>query len=338
MAVAELQRLSGLTPDWDWAACAVVARDWSYLDPVRSLCELEGIPVEMANEDFSGFWHLRETRALRDWLGERGSRLVRSGEVADWLERQTGGPWIELLKAAAAEYEMETGGVETSLEYFIEWLAEWGREFRRRQSRLLLTTAHRAKGLEFNHVVVLDGAWDRIGKGEDRDAPRRLYYVAMTRARQTLTLMRLPGRLPFQDALQGSPSVLHRPAPLGLPTPAPELARLYRRLSLGDVFLSYAGYRPAGHPVHRAIAALSPGELLQIRKGSNRLELLDRHGTVVGQLSTAFQVPDSMRCTSATALAIATWNRESSEVPYREGLRSDVWEVVVPELVLEPES
>ena len=209
--------------------------------------------------------------------------------MADWLDRQTGGPWIELLKAAAAEYEMETGGVETSLEYFIEWLAEWGREFRRRQSRLLLTTAHRAKGLEFNHVVVLDGAWDRIGKGEDRGAPRRLYYVAMTRARQTLTLMRLPGRLPFQDALQGSPSVLHRPAPLGLPTPAPELARLYRRLSLGDVFLSYAGYRPAGHPVHRAIADLSPGELLQIRKGSKRLELLDRHGTVVGQLSTVFR-------------------------------------------------
>ena len=66
MVVSELERLSGLTPDWEWSACAVVARDWSNLDPVRSLCELWGIPVEMANEDFSGFWHLRETRALRD--------------------------------------------------------------------------------------------------------------------------------------------------------------------------------------------------------------------------------------------------------------------------------
>ena len=88
VVVAELERLSGLTPNWEWSACAVVARDWSYLDPVRSLCELRGIPVEMANEDFSGFWHLRETRALRDWLDEEDSKLVRSGDVADWLGRQ----------------------------------------------------------------------------------------------------------------------------------------------------------------------------------------------------------------------------------------------------------
>ena len=48
--VAELKRLSNLTKDWDWSNCAVVAREWSYLDPVRSLCELEDIPVQMANE------------------------------------------------------------------------------------------------------------------------------------------------------------------------------------------------------------------------------------------------------------------------------------------------
>ena len=197
MVVAELERLSGLTPNWEWSACAVVARDWSYLDPVRSLCELRGIPVEMANEDFSGFWHLRETRALRDWLHEQDSQLVRSGDVADWLRKRSIGQWVKLLEEAVTEYTLESGGAETSLDYFTEWLAEWGREFRRRQGGLLLTTAHRAKGLEFDHVVVLDGAWDRIGRGEDRDSPRRLYYVAMTRARQTLTLMRFPGRHPF---------------------------------------------------------------------------------------------------------------------------------------------
>ena len=338
VAVAELQRLSGLTPGWDWSACAVVARDWSYLDPVRSLCELEEIPVEMANEDFSGFWHLRETRTLRNWLGEQGSRLVSSGDVADWLSRQTKGPWIELLKEAAEEYEMETGGAETSLDYFMEWLAEWGREFRRRQGGLLLTTAHRAKGLEFDHVVVLDGSWDRIGKGEDRDASRRLYYVAMTRARQTLTLMRLPGRHPFQDVLRDIRSVLHRSELVGLPTPAPESGRLYRRLSLGDVFLSFAGYRPPDHPVHRAIASLSPGDLLQARMGSSRWEILDLKGAVVGQLAGSFRAPDGMRCASASVLAIATWDRESSEPPYHESLRSDVWEVVVPELIFEPDS
>ena len=337
VVVAELERLSGRTPNWEWSACAVVARDWSYLDPVRSLCEIQGIPVEMANEDFSGFWHLRETKALRDWLDENDSQLVRSGDVADWLGRQPTSPWFALLEEAVTEYALETGGAETSLDYFIEWLAEWGREFRRRQGGLLLTTAHRAKGLEFDHVVVLDGAWDRIGRGEDPDSPRRLYYVAMTRARQTLALMRFPGGHPFQDALQNRSSVLRRPAPVGLPTPATELNRSYRRLSLRHVILGFAGRKPPGHPVHRAIAALSTGDLLHVRNESNRWELLDSHGAVVGQLSSRFKPLTDMPCTSASVLAIATWDRERSDLKYRKGLLSDAWEVVVPELVFEPE-
>ena len=62
---------------------------------------------------------------------------------------------------------------------------------RRRQRGLLLLTAHRAKVLEVDHAVVLDGSWERVSRGEDVDAPRRLYYVAMTRARTTVALARL---------------------------------------------------------------------------------------------------------------------------------------------------
>ena len=59
--------------------------------------------------------------------------------------------------------------------------------------------------------------------------PRRLYYVAMTRARRTLTLARFPGRHPFQDILQDSPPVLYRQGPVELPPALPELKRHYRR-------------------------------------------------------------------------------------------------------------
>ena len=316
----------------------MVAREWSYLDPVRSLCELEGIPVQMADEEFSGFWHLRETRALVSWLRGRHPRLVNSADLNDWLAKQPSGPWIKLLQEAITEYALDTGGAETSVDHFIEWLAEWGRDVRRRQRGLLLTTAHSAKGLEFDQVVVLDGGWDRVGRGEDSDAPRRLYYVGMTRARQTLALARFPGPHPFQDVLRGSSSVLHRREPVTLPPPAPELARRYRRLSLRDVFLSFAGYRHTGHPVHRAVAALSPGDLLQVRVRSSRWELLDRNGTVVGQLAGGFEAPNGMRGTFATVLAIVTWDRERSEPEYQDRLLCDDWEVVVPELVFEPES
>ena len=160
----------------------------------------------------------------------------------------------------------------------------------------------------------------------------------MTRARETLALARFTEPHPLHDALRGSPSLLLRQAPIELPAAAPELARRYRRLSLRDVFLSFAGYRQHGHPVHRAIASLSPGDRLEVRNGSNRWELLDRKGTVVGQLARGFEAPDGVRCTFATVLAVVTWDRERSEPQYRDGLQCDAWEVVVPELVFEPDS
>ena len=251
VVVAELKRLSALSSTWDWSSCAVIARQWSYLDPVRSLCELEGIPVQMGNEEFTGLWRLRETQAMLGWLRERESKLVSSGDLSRWLLGQTAGPWIDLLLEGIDDFSRETGGSETSVAHFVEWLAEWGRDIRRRQHGLQLTTAHRAKGLQFDHVVVLDGSWDRVGRGEDPDAPRRLYYVAMTRARNTLPLARHVGTHRFQDALQGVSSVLRREEPSGIPPAPAELSRRYRRLGLRDVVLSFAGYMRPGHPVHR---------------------------------------------------------------------------------------
>ena len=336
--VAELKRMSTLDDGWDWSSCAVIAREWSYLDPVRSLCELEGIPVQMANEDFSGVWHLRETRTLVNWVRKLESKLVQSENLRDWLGGQPLNAWNELLAEAVGEHELETGGAEMPVDHFVEWLAEWGREVRRRQRGLLLLTAHRAKGLEFDHVVVLDGSWDRIGRGEDMDASRRLYYVAMTRARKTLALTRLSGVHPFQDALLDAPSVLERDDH-GLCTSAmPELYRRYRRLSLRDVFLGFSGYREPDHPVHGALGDLSPGDTLQVREGATRWELLDCNGTVVGQIARDFEGVAGMRCTFANVLAVVSWDRDRSEAEYQKGIRCDSWEVVVPEMVFEPNS
>ena len=160
----------------------------------------------------------------------------------------------------------------------------------------------------------------------------------MTRARHTLTLARLPGLHRLQDALLGTSAVLRRDEPSNIPAAAPELSRRYRRLGLRDAVLRFAGYMRPGHPVHRAISALSPGDLLRVRSSSIRWELLDRNGTVVGRLAGGFEMPDGMRCAFAIVHAFATWDRESSEPQYQDRLRCDNWEVVVPELALVPDS
>ena len=282
---------------------------------------------------------------------------------------------------------------------------------------------------------MLDGGWEVGGRGEDADAPRRLYYVAMTRARQTLALMRfepgpnLPHRPalrppfrpephppptgaeethrvqpeprplygvaapysvqpgsrplpnatasyrveepappaysrrphPLQDVLPDAPAVLHR-APVEMPPDIPALESRYRRLGLRDVDLGFAGRHGAKHPIHRTIAALSPGDPLQVRVAATRhprrtglqdrsppddapeahaaprrWELLDRTGNVVGRLAGGFDLPVGMPCRSATVLAVVGWSRDASDPQYHDGIKCETWEVVVPELVFGPE-
>ena len=359
VAMMELQRLATLSPDWDWSKCAVIAREWKYLDPVRAFCEVHRIPVQMGNEEIPSFWHLRETRMLVEWLRGRETRIVGSADLRGWLAAQTPGPWNDLLRQALDERSLETSDAEMPVDHFIEWLAEWGRDARRRQHGLLLLTAHRAKGLEFDHVAVLDGGWNNIDRGEDPDAPRRLYYVAMTRAQQTLALVRFQGSrsaggstrpdfvkepeppvysgrlLPY--AFPNNGSILHRTSD-GLQPETLELARQYRRPSLREVYLGFAGRCRANHPVHRAIAALSPGDRLQMRIAkTGSWELLNRSGIVVGRLAQAFESPPGTRCRSARVFAVVAWSREASEPQYRDSAKCDAWEVVVPELVFEPE-
>ena len=81
-----------------------------------------------------------------------------------------------------------------------------------------------------------------VGGDEDRDAPRRLYYVAMTRAKKSLTLARLYGPHGFLDDLADHPSVICR-EPGKLPPDSAALRYYHACPILRDVDLGFAGRR-----------------------------------------------------------------------------------------------
>ena len=335
--MAEFQRLSELVQDWEWSRCAVIAREWKYLVPVRAFCEAHTLPVQIANEEIPNFWRLRETQTLVKWLREQKPRIVDGKTLRGWVNARPSNLWYDLLQQAVDEHALETGGGETPVGHFVEWLSEWGRDIRRRQQGLLLLTAHRAKGLEFDHVAVLDGGWERVGRGEDSDASRRLYYVAMTRAQKTLALARFDGSRSFQNELLNHTATIQREA-AELP-PCPEsVEHHYVRASLQDVDLGFAGRQHSGNPIHKAIAALSFGDPLdvQVVKNGNWV-LLDSSGRRVGRLAKSFRPPSGMRCRSAMVFAVVGYTREASDPQYHENLRCDKWETVVPELVFAPD-
>ena len=356
----ELRRLEELAgPGWDWSRCAVIAREWKFLDPVRAACELEGIEAQFGKEQFRSFWRLRETQALLTWLRARKPRVVKPSAIFQWLEEQAPGRgeeqapgrWNELLREAVEEYAEENGDAETPADHFVEWLAEWGRDIRGRQRGLLLVTAHRAKGLEFDHVIVLDGGWTKRNSREDRDAPRRLLYVAMTRARQTLTLTRMTNEAnPFVDELGKLPAILRRETPADVAHAVEEspgnyaagnslqLMARYQRLDLEMVDLGFAGRHAPRNPVHRMIGNLQPGHSLELRAtGDSRWDLFNASGRRVGRLSAKFKHPADERCCRASVFAVVQWSKEQSEPEFHDSIRCDrEWEVVIPELVFLP--
>lgn len=331
----ELKRMLalGLEP----ARTALIARQWKYLDPVRAALEAAGIPVSMADEEAPSLWRLRETQALLAYLDEQraanGTRLLDTTALLAWLAQRDDSPWWAVLREAVEAFSADTQGAEVSLGTFQEWLAEWGRASRQQQGGVLLLTAHRAKGLEFDHVFVLDGDW-RSGPGEDADAARRLYYVAMTRAKATLTLARMDAGNPMIDMLGEHACVVRRMPIPWLPSPG-TLERRFCLPGQRDLKLSFAGWKESNSPVHRAIASLRVGDQLDYVDDEQGIRLVDGNGVIVGRFSKSFQPPAGMRCVLARVRAVLVWRKCDNAAEFQERCQRQQWEVVMPELVFE---
>jgi ATP-dependent DNA helicase RecQ len=210
----------------------------------------------------------------------------------------------------------------------IEWFAEWARDARSEQRSLLLLTAHRAKGLEFDDVVILNGGWDRPGKDEDADAPRRLFYVAMTRARRSLAIM-ADAAHPF--VLSDNQHVLRRAAP-----PVADSGKstsVYQMPDLKSVDLSWAGRLGGSNPALAAIASAKATDPVQLTRREDSWMLETPEGQPIGRMAKSWTPLPGLTFIRGEVGAIIRWRKVDSGEEYRDTLRRDEWEVVVPELV-----
>jgi ATP-dependent DNA helicase RecQ len=329
-ALDELLRLSRLDPDWSWRRCAVIARDWRRLEPVRAYAETLGIPIDMANETLPGLWRLREMQAfIRTILVDR-TRLLTVSDLTDILNAQQQTPWTDLIGEGIGTLARELVEKAAPVSDLVQWFGEWARDVRGEQQGLLLLTAHRAKGLEFDHVAILNGGWDRPSRGEDPDAPRRLFYVAMTRARSTLTIL-AEGTHAF---VRPTEAILpRRVTPDTATLPRARLRYLPPDPKLVD--LSYAGRLKTGHLALAAITAARPGDPIHLIRDGTRWRIENTQGQTLARLSRAFTPPEDATFLRGEVAAILSWRREDGAEDFHHLLRRDEWEVVLPELVFE---
>jgi ATP-dependent DNA helicase RecQ len=342
-ALAELIRLNRLKHSGQtgfWGQFAVIARHWQALEPMAALCRQKGIPARLIRDGaLLDLYGTREGHGLLAQLqGTRKTHvLLKWGTLSRWFRRRyrrtVDEPIEQPYRALLARFILGCEAAAPGSPHVVGELIESLYEFRAgdspgasgsRHAPLLLLTAHRAKGLEFDHVVILDaGGWLAAN-----DSERRLYYVAMTRARKTLTLCARQGcRHPFVMDCEDL-CLKSRPITNSEVQPPDE------RVWLADpaqVVLSWPGYYAPQSPIHRAAAELDYGSPLTLRArsdGKPGWELADLNGVTVARMARAFTPPEGEIVEVRVSAILARQKKPGDP----EALRCSRWEVVLPEI------
>ncbi|KAB8044565.1 RecQ family ATP-dependent DNA helicase [Janthinobacterium aquaticum] len=336
LVYAEIERIRRIDPTVRLSEIAVLCRTHAPLEKMRAICDIEGLPCEITGPEAAkgqiALMSTREGWALSNALRRRQLRMVRLGALRRSLAYlQRAQPrntalhdLMDIVDEVASMLQADIVPAAEALELFYEAASEMRRNGR--NSAIKLMTAHAAKGLEFDHIIVMDCAdwrWDE----EDE---QRLFYVAMTRARLSLTLMRAEGgRNPYLVDLGTVDGVLDQ-LPDVRPQYRPDLERRYIMLGPSNMDIGFAGRKARSQPIHNAIAALSTGDAIEIR---GRFFHSDS-GEIVAKLATKMEESHLQQGTaSVVAIMVRTRSQTSSE--YLTSLQVDHWEAPLIEVVAE---
>lgn len=297
---------------------------------------------------------------------ERLGRAIAPNEVepvAGWLEENFGSPWARAVALWLRDYlreHLETAQTEAgkdevqssemlelsprlALEEFVEWAHSWRPE----QNGVIVLTAHSSKGLEFDNVVVCDCDW--LHTGSITGADRRLFYVAATRARHSLSLvtssfMRTAGRMvSIEKSEHLVPLDL---VPHNFYVEAQSRAPL-TPCSVRDVFLSFPAW--SGPRCHQSLATrqktaevvdlLKPGDQLRIKKTADQSDLNPWHVYAhsgdgwhhIGKMQRNFRPEVSDKELYAEVFALVLWRKQDSESYHQDKIHRERWFTVIPE-------
>ncbi|MES2639480.1 MAG: RecQ family ATP-dependent DNA helicase [Myxococcota bacterium] len=323
----------------EWADIAVLARTRAALAPVRAALEAAGIPVAwpLGHEERIGLSRVREVVRLLDALDTRVAEVL-SGSALDTLLAHVApdpGPWRQILDRWRDDVHLshgDTGALGATLLRALWELIATERSERTLGNGVRLGTLHGAKGLEWRHVLLVD---DGDGARDAGDEGRRLLYVGMTRARDTLHLVvRRDRPHPLLAALPEG-LVVDRAdvaAPRADP-PAPDRRPIYGLLGLDELWIDWLGRQPPSAPAHGALERLPFGAPLVLEERDGGLALTAGDVRVAVLKGAACEAWRERARSGLDLRLIAVIRREAtqSDATFQAALKVDTWWVPVCE-------
>ena len=339
--LAEIERLRRLDPTPDWHNFAILSRTHGQLAAVRALLEREGVPIRRVLRDgLPPLWRIREFKRLLAHLEENKLLEVSIQKLRGELSRICGAnsSWTAMASRILMDLEVGFGGESCAVVNVTEALYRGFADPHRSHvfgDGVLVGTVHSAKGLEFAHVIVLGGGWKKNARLSEEE--RRLYYVAMTRARKTLTLIdRRDDLLPYTRELE-SKNLCIRKVSVADGQSDKFADVCYTVLGMRDLFIDFAGGKPKGHRIHRSLAHMQTGDSVALEpKQSGQIVVLDRKGVQVGLLSknTAkiWQQPKLQQVDEVRVLGMVSRELEDCGPEYQNQIAVPDWELPLLEV------
>jgi ATP-dependent DNA helicase RecQ len=244
-----------------------------------------------------------------------------------------------------SEWAGETGEAEVPVtlirDFFVEAIGERQRAHQTAEG-VVLVTAHKAKGVEFAHVTIADGGWSAMGSKSEIEEERRVFYVAATRAKETLTVMvRKDRRTPFPAEMTCESVVDRTPRLQTKGTEAIVARRRYVMIDPTGLVVGWAANIAADRPVHAALQATSAGDAVRLVQRGYSIQIETDRGVPIATLSEAGRKIweprlDFVLSAKVTAMVRRTIEQEAEE--YRAEAKVKTWEFPVVEVCWNPPS
>jgi ATP-dependent DNA helicase RecQ len=338
----EIDRLKQLDPKIDWTDIAVLSRTKAPLAAVRAVLEAAAYPVKTILSKGLALHRVREIRMTLDWLEAGEKNNARAVDLKNGIDAMRAGqapnPWWVLIDLFFESYRGETMDSLLPVSRAVNRLYEFVAEQRREKvigNGIFLSTIHSAKGMEFAHVFILDGDWSRPADKSQWEEERRIMYVAMTRAEQTLCLLKIPQKAnPFLKEIRGEfsiPLTYRERFEINDST-----HRRYELLGLDELYLDYAGRFPRSHPIHDHLAALQAGQRVSFHRNNSKLEIHDGKGRCLAQLSNEGSNKWKKmleQVIEVRVVALLKRNRDDPDEGFQKWIQADEWELPLLEVI-----
>ncbi len=325
---------------------AVISRrgiSYPALVAVRMALARENIDFCYSIKNSSGFpmFKIREIQNFIHYLDEYKNKSLRPCDLkreilGKFNKKNTFVNQIEQILESWCTINSDMKiSVSLAKNFVLETLLEERREHKT-GTGVFLGTVHSVKGMEFPFVFILDGGWKQEKTRAYSEEERRLFYVGMTRAKQSLFLFSLDNTFnPHVKSLKHN-DFIHEIKAESCCISQFSSELTVSILGMSDLYLDFPGFFPKEHEIHKNLSLLETGEKVSLKEIKNRIYIVNQNQDILALLSKKGikkWMPQINNILNARVLGIVQRKYRKEYEKFSGKIKTKSWELPIVEIL-----